>query len=624
VGEDLLMVANRIWPSAAPRPDGRLLGTVGRLRTRRGTVLAAIDVGSWIVAITLATLARYELAVPTHELIGVFVLAGAAALLVVALGLMNGIHRGRYIVGSSDEVRALVVANATIGGVLILGNLLLHRQLAPVTATLSAPLFATIVALCPRVLYRFAYDEARAPDPATCRRVLVFGAGDAGRQITSALLREPSSDLLPVALIDDDPRKSNRSIMGVRVLGVRDDIPRLAKALRADTLLVAVPSAQPELKLAIATIATECGLDVRILPPVSELIEAVSVHDIREVTEADLLGRPQVEVDVEAIAGYLRDRRVLVTGAGGSIGSEICRMVRRFAPSALIILDRDESALHAVQLSLEGRALLSDPNIVVADIRDAARMHEVMQQHRPDVVFHAAALKHLPLLEMHPQEGVKTNVWGTHNVLSAAIDAGATRFVNISTDKAADPVSVLGYTKRLAERLTADAATATGLPYLSVRFGNVLGSRGSVLPTFRAQIDAGGPVTVTHEDVTRFFMTVEEAVRLVVQAGAIGEPGEVLVLDMGSPVRIDDVARRLIARSGKLIEIHYTGLRPGEKLHEQLLGIDEIATTRAHPMIMHTRVEPVEPTRILTLDVDELRRLAASGTSPAPEMEHSS
>jgi FlaA1/EpsC-like NDP-sugar epimerase len=344
---------------------------------------------------------------------------------------------------------------------------------------------------------------------------------------------------------------------------------------------------------------------------VSELIEKnVGIGDIREVTENDLLGRPQVEVDIDAIAGYLRDRVVLVTGAGGSIGSEICRMVRRFAPKALVMLDRDESALHGVQLSLEGKALLSDPNIVVADIRDTARMIEVMQEHRPDVVFHAAALKHLPLLEMHPQEGVKTNVWGTQNVVSAALDAGCVRFVNISTDKAADPVSVLGYTKRLAERITADAADASGLPYLSVRFGNVLGSRGSVLPTFRAQIDAGGPVTVTHHDVTRYFMTVEEAVRLVVQAGAIGEPGEVLVLDMGSPVRIDDVARRLIARSGRKIEIQYTGLRPGEKLHEQLLAVDEIATTRSHPMIMHTRVAPIEPSKVITLDLDELRRHA--------------
>jgi FlaA1/EpsC-like NDP-sugar epimerase len=606
------MVANRAWPTGA-RPTGPLLERVGRLRARRGIVLGATDIASWVAAISLATVARYALAVPADRVIGMLVLSAAAGLLIVAIGAINGIHRGRYIVGSVDEVRAIVFANATIGGLLIVGNLIVDRHLAPFTATVSAPLFATIVALTPRVLYRFAYDEARAPDPATCRRVLVFGAGDAGRQITGALLREPSSDLLPVALVDDDPRKSNRSILGVRVLGGRHDIPRLAKALRADTLLVAVPSAQPELKLELATTATECGLDVRILPPVSELIDAVSISDIREVTEADLLGRPQVEVDVDAIAGYLRNRKVLVTGAGGSIGSEICRMVRRFAPAALVMLDRDESALHAVQLALEGRALLSDPNIVVADIRDAGRMREVMDRHRPDVVFHAAALKHLPLLEMHPEEGVKTNVWGTRNVLEAAVASGTTRFVNISTDKAADPVSVLGYTKRLAERLTADAAVATKLPYLSVRFGNVLGSRGSVLPTFRAQIDAGGPVTVTHHDVTRFFMTVEEAVRLVVQAGAIGEPGEVLVLDMGSPVRIDDVARRLIARSGRSIEVHYTGLRPGEKLHEQLLGIDEIATTRSHPMIMHTRVEPVQAAHVATLDLAELRQLAVEG-----------
>jgi FlaA1/EpsC-like NDP-sugar epimerase len=609
-----MMFADRAWPVEVPRTTTRLLGTFDRLRFRRGTVLGVLDVASWVAAIVLATTARYALSLPERAIVGMLVLAAVASLLMVAIGALFGLHRGRFVVGSVDEAVALVRCNAVITVVLIGGNLAVDRHLAPFTATISAPLFATFLAFAPRMLYRFVYDDTRSPDPASSRRVIVFGAGDAGRQITTALLREPSSALLPVALVDDDPRKSNLSIMGVRVLGTREAIPRIAKSLRADTLLVAVPSGEPELKLELATVAAECDLDVRILPPVSELIEQnVGIGDIREVTEHDLLGRPQVEVDIDGIAGYLRDRVVLVTGAGGSIGSEICRMVRRFAPRALVMLDRDESALHAVQLSLEGKALLSDPNIVVADIRDTARMIEVMETHRPDVVFHAAALKHLPLLELHPEEGVKTNVWGTQNVVSAALDAGCKRFVNISTDKAADPVSVLGYTKRLAERITADAADASGLPYLSVRFGNVLGSRGSVLPTFRAQIDAGGPVTVTHPDVTRYFMTVEEAVRLVVQAGAIGEPGEVLVLDMGSPVRIDDVARRLIARSGRKIEIQYTGLRPGEKLHEQLLSVDEVATTRAHPMIMHTRVAPIAPSKVITLDLEELRRHATAG-----------
>jgi FlaA1/EpsC-like NDP-sugar epimerase len=341
-----------------------------------------------------------------------------------------------------------------------------------------------------------------------------------------------------------------------------------------------------------------------VLPPVSELVGgAVSSHDIRDVSEADLLGRHQVETDVDSVAAYLTGKRVLVTGAGGSIGSELCRQIHRYSPASLVILDRDESLLHDVQLSIDGRALLDSPDLVLADIRDAGAIERVFATHRPQVVFHAAALKHLPLLERHPDESVKSNVLGTLTVLRAAQRHGVQRFVNISTDKAADPTSVLGYTKRIAERLTAHVAAETGGAFLSVRFGNVLGSRGSVLPTFRAQVEAGGPITVTDKDVTRYFMTVEEAVQLVVQAGAIGRPGEALVLDMGEPVRINDVARRLAARASRPVQVAYTGLRPGEKLHEQLLGLGEADSRPIHPLISHVCVPPLDPAQALEIDV---------------------
>jgi FlaA1/EpsC-like NDP-sugar epimerase len=319
------------------------------------------------------------------------------------------------------------------------------------------------------------------------------------------------------------------------------------------------------------------------------------VSDIRPVTPADLLGRREAEIDVQVVAGYLTGKRVLVTGAGGSIGSELCRQVRRFDPATLIMLDRDESALHMLQLSMEGAALLDRRELVVADIRDRSRLEEVFEEHRPEVVFHAAALKHLPLLEMHPGEAVKSNVFGTLNVLQVAGDAHVERLVNISTDKAADPVSVLGYSKRIAERLTAWSGTQRSGAQVSVRFGNVLGSRGSVLTAFEEQIRAGGPVTVTDADVTRYFMTVEEAVQLVIQAGAVGSSGEALVLDMGEPVRIADVAQRLIARSGRPVELIYTGLRPGEKLHECLLGAGEVDVRPVHRLITHVPVPPLAP-----------------------------
>ena len=293
---------------------------------------------------------------------------------------------------------------------------------------------------------------------------------------------------------------------------------------------------------------------------------------------------------------------MLVTGAGGSIGSELCRQIAKFGPAELIMLDRDESALHAVQLSIYGRAMLDCDDVVLADIRDSLYIDTLLEQRKPEVVFHAAALKHLPMLEQYPGEAIKTNVWGTLSILEAARAHGVERFVNISTDKAANPCSVLGYSKRLAEGLTAAIAAETEGTFLSVRFGNVLGSRGSVLTAFTAQIAQGGPVTVTHPEVTRYFMTVQEAVQLVIQAAAIGRDGEALVLDMGEPVSIDAVARQLIELSGKRIDIVYTGLRDGEKMHEELWGDGEHDERLAHPRVSHTTVPAYDPVEARELD----------------------
>ena len=330
---------------------------------------------------------------------------------------------------------------------------------------------------------------------------------------------------------------------------------------------------------------------VKVLPPLGELIgESPGLRDLRDLDMDDILGRHQVQTDLTEVAAYLAGRRVLVTGAGGSIGSELCRQIHRLSPARLGMLDRDESALHALQLSIDGRGLLSTRDLILADIRDRTALAAVFAEFQPEVVFHAAALKHLSMLQMYPDEGVKTNVIGTQNVLAAAGTAGVSVFVNISTDKAADPTSVLGSTKRCAEQLTAQAALDYAGRYVSVRFGNVLGSRGSVLTAFTEQIRQGGPVTVTDPDVTRYFMTIPEAVQLVLQAGALGGDGEVMVLDMGTPVSIKSVAEQLIAMSGKRIAIEYTGLRPGEKLHEVLASAVEDLRPTAHPLISHVRV----------------------------------
>jgi FlaA1/EpsC-like NDP-sugar epimerase len=332
----------------------------------------------------------------------------------------------------------------------------------------------------------------------------------------------------------------------------------------------------------------------------------------------DLLGRDQIDTDLDAVAGYLGGRRVLVLGAGGSIGSELCRQLHRFGPAELMMLDRDESALHAVQLSLHGRSLLDSPEVILADLRDTHGIRAIFASRRPHVVFHAAALKHLPLLERYPGEAVKTNIWGTLTVLECA--HSVERFVNISTDKAANPVSVLGYSKRITERLTAYTAATTGGNFVSVRFGNVLGSRGSVLTAFSAQIACGGPITVTDPDVTRYLMTAHEAAQLVIQAAAIGHGGEALVLDMGKPVRIAELARQLADAARRPIEITYTGLRPGEKLHEDLFAVGEVDQRPSHPHISHVRVPPLDPAQVRHLNayagreqlVAELGRLCDS------------
>lgn len=513
----------------------------------------------------------------------------------VSIGDLVGLYRGRWRRCSFDEAMAIAAAVMTAIAVMLAIDVWLGTRVPP-AAAVTGGVFTLVTIGAIRCVEQVSLDRRLRPSRNVCHRVVVLGAGNAGEQVVKAMLRNPDSEYFPVALLDDDPHKAGLRIMGVAVQGSRHDLAQVAETHRADTLLVAMPTAGALLVRQLAEDARRCRLAFKVLPPLSELPDGVvRLTDVRALTPRDMLGRREIEIDVDAVAGYLTGKRLLVTGAGGSIGSELCRQLARFAPERIVMLDRDESALHRVQLIVYGRALLDDRTVVVADIRDRARLDEVFDEHQPDVVFHTAALKHLPLLEMHPAEALKSNVWGTANVLEVAAGHGVERFVNISTDKAADPISVLGWSKRVGERLTASyGQSATGV-YLSVRFGNVLGSRGSVLHAFQAQIESGGPLTLTHPDVTRYFMTVEEAVRLVIQAGVVGRPGEVLVLDMGVPVRIHDVARQLIAASGRDLEIVYTGLRQGEKLHEVLLGMTERDERPVHPLITHVSVPALDP-----------------------------
>jgi FlaA1/EpsC-like NDP-sugar epimerase len=558
--------------------------------------LFPLDAAVWVGAVVLAVGARYDFDLvrfpaPRAALFGL-----VAASLHALAGRLVGIYLHRFVPASFDEAFGVAVTDALTGGILFCSLLVARLPALP----RSSPLIATALAIVGMLGVRFVTRRvtlARTRAPSDATRVVVFGAGSAGGQLVRQMRTDRDQCFIPTALLDDDQAKRRLRIDGVRVQGTREDLAGVAERTGATAVVIAMPSADAGLVRDLSRRASVAGLRVLILPTLEQLMRRqVAPGDLRDVDVYDLLGRRPVAIDEGLISAHVTGRRVLVTGAGGSIGAELCRQIHRFGPAELIMVDRDESALHAAQLSVYGRALLDGPDTVLLDIRDRATLHVLFRERSPQVVFHAAALKHLPLLERHPLEAWKTNVVGTVNLLSAAAASAVECFVNVSTDKAANPVSVLGCSKRVAERLTAGYAQAASGRYVSVRFGNVLGSRGSVLKTFELQIADGGPVTVTHPEATRFFMTIAEACQLVLQAAAIGRDGEALLLNMGTPVRIVDVARTLIARAGRpRVEIVFTGLRPGEKLHEELFGDGEpVGDCPRHPLVSHVSVPPLE------------------------------
>lgn len=420
------------------------------------------------------------------------------------------------------------------------------------------------------------------------QRVLLIGAGAAGEQIAREMTTNPRSRCWPVGFIDDDPAKAGTSIHGIKVLGTRADIPELMTQFPVEEILIAMPSANSAEIREIFHIIRGCDANkkIKILPGMMDLVKgSVALKDIQEINVEDLLGREPVKVDFEAIRKFLAGKRVLITGAGGSIGSELAKLVLPFVPSRLALLDNDETELFYLCKKLKcghGDAVFP----VVGDIRDEGKMQALFSKFKPEIVIHAAAYKHVPIMEHYPEEAVKTNVLGTRILSEAALKHGVERFINISTDKAINPTSVMGATKRVGEELLKVQNERNGTRFISVRFGNVLGSRGSVIPLFREQIRKGGPVVVTHKDMKRYFMATSEAVLLVLQAAAEGRGGEVYVLDMGTPVNISDMAKEMIRLSGfepgVEIEIVYSGLRAGEKLYEELLGSEEGSEPTPH------------------------------------------
>jgi FlaA1/EpsC-like NDP-sugar epimerase len=447
------------------------------------------------------------------------------------------------------------------------------------------------------------------------RRCLIVGAGRAGRVIARELRGLPEFGLAPVGFLDDQERWR---VGGLPILGRLADFETVAEKRDVDVVVLAIPGLPESETQRLVDTAAAIGVSVRYLPSFLAVIERdARLADLRDLQVERLLGREERRLVRTASRSAVADKVVLVTGAGGSIGSELCRQIKAFGPRELYLLDHDESNLHTLQMELDGRALLDSQDVIIADIRDRDRIMQVFEDVRPEVVFHTAAHKHLPLLELHPCEGVKTNVLGTRNLGEAAVAAGTETFVNVSTDKAADPVSILGATKRLGEILL-QRGISGGTRFASVRFGNVLGSRGSLLTVLGEQIRNGRTVTITHPDVTRFFMTIEEAAGLVVEAAGMADFGETFVLDMGEPVRIVDLTYKFAEQmhvSPDELTIQYTGLRPGEKLNEALFSEDEERISTAHPKIWATRSPAYSPE--MDEQVERLVQLARENRSTA-------
>jgi len=576
------------------------------IRTKKPWLRFVADALLWISAAPLAFLLRVN-DLKTYAASALFYTLVSAPIKIGLLWL-NSIHRQSWRRAGMYDLFILVRSIGVYGLIITSLAWLWHAFHLSETRVLfprSVPLIEVILSLVLLGGVRFAwrwgseaYGRARRKHPQ--RRVLLIGAGEAGSLIVREMQRHPEMGMQPVAFLDDDPAKQGSTILGVPVVGPLEDLPHVVRSLKIDEVLISMPSAPGRIVRQIIEACQKAGVPYRTMPALHEILAGkILIRQIREVQVEDLLRREPVQLDLEAIASYLSGKVVLVTGAGGSIGSEIVRQVIRFRPRLLVLLGRGENSLYELEKEIHFEWPGLHYRVVVADVRDFERLRRVFQQVQPQIVFHAAAHKHVPLMESNPEEAILNNVFGTQNVVQAAKESGVERLVNISTDKAVNPTSIMGASKRVAEYIVQVAASQARPEqvFVSVRFGNVLGSRGSVVPLFQEQIRRGGPVTVTHPEVKRYFMTIPEAAQLVLQAGGLGDNGAVYVLDMGEPIKIVDLARDLIRLSGfteEEIPIVFTGLRPGEKLFEELLTAEEGVVSSRHEKIFVARTTPVD------------------------------
>ncbi|AST58544.1 nucleoside-diphosphate sugar epimerase [Thermoanaerobacterium thermosaccharolyticum] len=560
------------------------------VKSKRSLLLAVIDMLLINASFFLAFLIRFNYAIPLQYLIlykKSFLIFTVINLFVLLLFKQyNKIWRYANLRDIVDIMIVITIGSSIFSLILFLFQLHLPR-LVYILSWLLSVIFISLS----RILYRdYMGRTYKIKKNVVFKNVLIIGAGSAGQMLIRELKNHPELGKKPIAILDDDKNKLFRSIEGIPVIGKIEKLQDVVREKDIDEVIFAIPSASKALLRNVIEMCSEIHIKVKTIPGIYELVhEDVKINKIRDVDINDLLGRDPIKIDLNEISSYIKDKKILVTGGGGSIGSELCRQIARLNPSHLIIIDIYENNMYDIQQEL----LRNYPNLkmscLVASIRDEKRLNNIFKEFKPDIVFHAAAHKHVPLMEDSPHEAVKNNVYGTLNLVRCANTYGVKRFVMISTDKAVNPTSVMGATKRICEMIIQSFDKVSKTEFVAVRFGNVLGSNGSVIPLFKKQIAEGGPVTVTHEDVKRYFMTIPEAVQLVIQAGAMANGGEIFVLDMGEPVKIIDLARDLIRLSGFEpdvdIPIKITGLRPGEKLFEELLMTDDKYTSTKHDKI---------------------------------------
>jgi FlaA1/EpsC-like NDP-sugar epimerase len=545
-----------------------------------------VDAALLALAYYLAYVLRFDDAIPLRYdrlLEDTIVLIVVMKLVIFALfGLYSKLWR--FVDQRDFETILKAVVVSTVGLIVVLFLFSIGRHDPPRTVVALDFLLSLVFCAGARFAVRALVERpARgAILERAANEVLIVGAGNGGQQVAFELRRNPGLQSAPVGFVDDDPRKQGMRVAGLKVLGTTDDLARVLDGVRPNEVIIAIPSAPGTLRQKIVTACRERGIPVRTLPTTFELLSGGVnlMRQVREVRVEDVLGREPVRVEIDRVGAYLRGRTVLVTGAGGSIGAELCRQIARVGPKLLVMVENSENALFEVRRELEEERHFNRAAPLLADCKDATRIREIFEEHTPSVVFHAAAYKHVPLMEENPVEAVRNNAVATRIVAAAAGEAGAERFVLVSTDKAVSPATVMGASKALAEWAVEAAQNRwKGTRYASVRFGNVLGSSGSVVPIFRRQIAQGGPVTVTDEKMTRYFMTIPEAVQLIIRSGELSTGGEIFVLEMGDPVRIIDLARNMIRIAGLEPEvdvgIELVGRRPGEKLHEELFNPGE-------------------------------------------------